>query len=283
VSPWEELVSTALVGTERRPLPAGPAPAPGPGEPGGAGGAVSGPGEPAGHEAVLLDRAALLVARRRAGRAAGRAEPLPPAPAERLPQVARPAGRRLAAVLTGRHAGLLLEWLEAAAGRGLRAPEHLLPELLERGRGERSLRPAIAVVAGARGRWLAGLNPRWAYLLGGVAGEAPGRQARLPDSTERRHAAFRIRTAAQLDSGLVQRLQGLPGPWDGELAAAVLDKISGAEASTYHLVPLCQLAAERLAPELFPKVASLRPDPPPPVARLAATLRFRHDMLKELQ
>jgi len=138
VNPWEELVSTALVGTERRQLP----------------GDLASPASPLADdpEAVLLDRAALEVARRRAGWTAGKAEPLPPAREEQVPLVGRAAGQRLGRMLGGNHAGLLPEWLGAVAALGLRVPEHLLPELLDRGRG-------------ARGGWLARLNPDWTYLL----------------------------------------------------------------------------------------------------------------------
>ncbi|WSG17506.1 DUF5691 domain-containing protein [Nonomuraea sp. NBC_01738] len=61
------------------------------------------------------------------------------------------------------------------AGRGVgerpdRAP-YVLPELLERGRRDRSIRAHIGRLAGRRGRWLAGRNPAWAYLLEEPTGE----------------------------------------------------------------------------------------------------------------
>src|SRR6266511_2260793 len=71
VAAWDELVSTALVGTERRPVPEV---------------TVAGVDVAAGEAAAqLLDRAALLAVERRAGRAARRAAPLPAAPEERTP------------------------------------------------------------------------------------------------------------------------------------------------------------------------------------------------------
>jgi hypothetical protein len=474
VTTWDELVSTALVGTERRQLP------------GGADGWSRPAGDP---EATLLDRAAIEVARRRAGRTAGRAEPLPPARDEHLPRVGRAAAQRLARMLGGDHATLLPEWLDAVAARGLRAPEHLLPDLLQRGRSERSARPAIAAVAGARGTWLARLNPEWAYLLaeagdqpldrgvwelGGSAerrgwlaslrardpdtarqalaatwpsealpdrlaflwslqeglspadepfleaalddrrrevrlaaadllGRLPGsalsrrmarralaclRRQRLPrdelvvepltecdremerDGVQRRPpggtgerawwliqlvarapldtwigwlgetpaevvglachdwgpvvqegwvraaiaqrdprwaaalaeggasvgllavlppaerarlATPRIRAVPRLEPQVAELLHGLPGPWTGELAEAVLDKIATAKPDNPFLESLCHNAAERLAPGLYRRVPALRPEPHRAVIRLGATLRFRHDMLKELQ
>ncbi|MFF4990028.1 DUF5691 domain-containing protein [Streptosporangium saharense] len=147
---WEDLVSAALVGTERRPLP-------------------SGESTP---EAELLDHAALLTVRARAGRLPREGSPLETAPEERQPEVPRAASARLARVLGGERSRLLAEWLQAAAGRGYRLSPHLLPELLDQAVRDRSIRPHLGVLAGARGRWLAGLNPAWGFLLEEVT--APG-------------------------------------------------------------------------------------------------------------
>jgi Family of unknown function (DUF5691) len=476
VTAWDELVSTALVGTERRQVPE-----------------VAVAGVAAGDDdaaAVLLDRAALLVAERRAGWVARRAEPLPAAPAERAPAASPAAARRLARLLDADHAELLSEWLSVAAARGVRAPAALLPDLLQRGRGDRALRAAIAAVAGERGIWLAGLNPDWAYLLAergadpaadgaevwefGAAGhrrdhlarlrahdpaaarellaaswaeETPDDRAlflavlddglaaadepfldralddrraavrdlaadllvRLPGSAlghrmaERAHRCVRVerrrlgaRLAVEPPAGCDRAMQrdgvrcrapkgtgerawwleqvvartplaswigwlgatpaeilrlkpdewgpvvkagwvraailqrdpawagallavrpnrellavlppgersshaarlvgdaafaGLPvlldeepGPWDGQLAEAVLARIRKARKNDWQLGQVCRLAAVRLRPELAARVEELTGDPPRPLVDLAATLRFRHDMLKELR
>ena len=137
---WAELVSAALVGTDRRPVPG------------------------------LLGRAAVGVVRRRAGQRPHRGEPLPAAPAEERP-LAPPAARaRLARMIGGERSRLLHEWLEAAAARGLRVPAEAVPWLLDHGAKDRSVRPLLGVVTGARGRWLARLNPDWSYLLREAAG-----------------------------------------------------------------------------------------------------------------
>jgi hypothetical protein len=155
---WGEHVTAALLGTQRRQPPAFPD--------------AVGEGDDA--AARLLAQAALLTVRRRAGRRPEQAEPLAPAPAETAPVVPPAAARRIERILAGEHARVLPEWLAAAAAAGRRVPAGALPDLLERGRTDRALRPYIARAAGRRAMWLALRNPDWAYL----AAEAPeGRTA----------------------------------------------------------------------------------------------------------
>ncbi|MEV7969340.1 DUF5691 domain-containing protein [Sphaerisporangium sp. NPDC088356] len=135
VEEWERLVSAALVGTDRRPVPG------------------------------LLGQAAAHTVGARAGQRLHRGEPLPAAPPEEQPLVPRAAGERVGRILDGEHPRLLPEWLEAAAVRGYRLPPKLVPRVLDHGARDRSLRAPIGVLAGARGRWLARLNPSWAYVL----------------------------------------------------------------------------------------------------------------------
>ncbi|WP_345024260.1 DUF5691 domain-containing protein, partial [Nonomuraea roseoviolacea] len=85
--------------------------------------------------------------------------------------VGRRAAERLARILGGEHERLLPEWLAAAAATGRRVPPYVLPELLDRGRRDHSMRAHLGVLAGRRGRWLAALNPSWAYLLEEPTGE----------------------------------------------------------------------------------------------------------------
>ncbi|WP_214110382.1 DUF5691 domain-containing protein, partial [Acrocarpospora catenulata] len=89
---------------------------------------------------------------------------------ETRPAAPRRAGDRLARMLGGEHPRLVEEWLEIAAERGVRVPAPLIPPLLDLGARDRSIRARLAVLTGARGRWLAGLNPAWAYLLGESSG-----------------------------------------------------------------------------------------------------------------
>lgn len=170
-TPWEELVTSALLGTDRRPPPPGPAP---PGK------------EP---PLALLDAAAVETLRRRAGLrpAAAPADRPAPAPHDPRPEPPAAARRRLAQLLADRAGGagsggrrgtapdlteLLPQWLAAAGDRGYRAPAAALPALLDAARARTDLRPQALAFAGPRGLWLARLNPEWRFALRGGSGTA---------------------------------------------------------------------------------------------------------------
>ncbi|MFF8591303.1 DUF5691 domain-containing protein [Streptomyces sp. NPDC015220] len=172
---WEELVTTALLGTDRRTPPVG---------------AV-------GREApvALLDAAAVETVRRRAGlRPATPAACPEPAPADPRPALPGAAARRLTMLLSDRPgvAGggrrgtapdlmeLLPQWLATANARGYAAPAEALPALLDAARGRTDLRPAALAFAGPRALWLARLNPDWRFALRA----APGGSAALPGPGE---------------------------------------------------------------------------------------------------
>jgi hypothetical protein len=158
VSAWQDLVTASLIGTERARVP----PAQVPGLPSLADPAADDPAT------VLLDRAALLTAARRAGRSPAHAEPLPVAEPDRRPVVSPAARDRLRRMLSGEHQDLLTEWLTAAVALGLRAPAHLLPALLDRARrasaADPELRRLAAEAGGSRASWLAGINPEWNFV-----------------------------------------------------------------------------------------------------------------------
>jgi hypothetical protein len=175
MSAWQDLVTASLIGTERAPVPASLVPGLPPAE-----GTTQDPA------AVLLDRAALLTAARRAGRRPDQAEPPPVCEPDPRPAVSRAAGRRLARMLGGEHLDLLPEWLNAVATRGLQPPLQLLPALLDRARrggpADWDLPRLVAEAGGPRARWLAGLNPDWQFVL-----------AETPNGDE----AWRLGTASQ--------------------------------------------------------------------------------------
>jgi Family of unknown function (DUF5691) len=156
VSTWHDLVTASLIGTERSVVPEVPVP--------GLPAREAQPGDPA---AILLDRAALLTAARRAGRRPDHAEPLPACEPDPRPVVSPAAWRRLARLLGDPDAALLIEWLTEVAAHGLRLPPQYLPSLLEQARRLRSKHPSLARLAaqtgGPRARWLAALNPDWEF------------------------------------------------------------------------------------------------------------------------
>ncbi|MFJ2767402.1 DUF5691 domain-containing protein [Streptomyces sp. NPDC087300] len=163
LTPWEELVTTALLGTDRR--------------------ALAAPGKEA--PLALLDAAAAQTVRRRAGlRPAPAATPPEPAADDPRPPLPTAARQRLATLLTdqpgtggsGRRGAapdlmeLLPQWLALANARGYGAPPELLPALLNAARGRTDLRPQALTFAGPRALWLARLNPDWKFALRSTPG-----------------------------------------------------------------------------------------------------------------
>ncbi|MEV4440235.1 DUF5691 domain-containing protein [Streptomyces sp. NPDC049577] len=217
-STWDELVSSALLGTERRTPPAPPR-----------------PGQDA--AAALLDAAAVQTVQRRAallpGTAGARPAPAPRDPRPPLPPAAR---QRLALLLADRAAGggrhgaspdlteLLPQWFEAANGHGYRAPEILLPALLETARARSDLRTHALALAGPRGQWLARLNPQWRYALrcGGTgagavaAGSSPVAVERVWEEGLFAERAAVLTSVRRQDPAAAQAL--LSGTWDRERA-----------------------------------------------------------------
>ncbi|MEU3980324.1 DUF5691 domain-containing protein [Streptomyces sp. NPDC026672] len=176
---WEELVTVALLGTDRR-APAWAAP---------------------GREApvALLDAAAVATVRRRAGLRPAPAAPRPePAADDPRPALPEAAARRLAVLLADRPGAgggrrgaapdlreLLPQWLAAANARGYAAPPEALPALLDAACGRTDLRPAVLAFAGPRALWLARLNADWRFALRA----APGGGTVLPEAGD--HDAVR--------------------------------------------------------------------------------------------
>ncbi|SCK15886.1 hypothetical protein H181DRAFT_01078 [Streptomyces sp. WMMB 714] len=183
---WEELVTAALLGTERRTPPGG------------------------GGAAELLDAAAVETVRRRAGLRPARAgERRPPAPLDTRPPLPPAASRRLASLLAARPesngsgsarrrgpdpdlAELLPQWLAFACGQGYRAPAAQLPALLDAARSRTDLRTRTLEFAGPRALWLAESNPDWRFALrhgvrtgtAGAAGAETGGEAAASQESE---------------------------------------------------------------------------------------------------
>jgi hypothetical protein len=159
MSIWTDIVTTAVVGTERQALPTSAADA--------ALQALLAQLDSTDREGALLHAAALTALHERAGRLpAKHGEALPEAaPAETLPRCNVRVTARLKLLLQGQHAELLPECLTALANAGQRVPEELLIALLERGRSHAELAALLPPVLGERGRWLARQHPDGASIL----------------------------------------------------------------------------------------------------------------------
>ncbi|MFG2903533.1 DUF5691 domain-containing protein [Kitasatospora sp. NPDC048286] len=170
--PWETLQTSALLGTDRRPLPATALP-------------LADAVDRGDQAAALLELAALAAVRRRAGALPVPAAepPGPPAAEDARPELPEPAARRLAVLLSGRTgsgggtlanlAELLPQWLTTARASGLRPPAALVPGLLDAARARSELRPDAVALAGPLGRWLAEQNPDWRFVLRTTTPELP--------------------------------------------------------------------------------------------------------------
>lgn len=158
-SPWQKVVSAALIGTERQPF-AVPV-------------ATGKLGQLLPHlngqaiEAGLLLTAATISLHQRAGWHP-RLYPISSQDVcdrKDLPLCSSRAARLLQQMLQGQYPEVLPEWLAIATQKGQRAPEFYLPDLLDLGKQRRDLRIAILPVLGQRGRWLAAQNLDWSYAI----------------------------------------------------------------------------------------------------------------------
>ena len=145
---WNALVSTAVVGTDRR-LPPDPT----------AGWDTwSGASDPA---VAVLDRAAAVVIARRAGACPDPAPPmvLPISPIDDRPVCPPACAVRLVRLLAGDHDLLLPEWLQRCEQLGVQLPWVSLPTLVLRGRRQPELDHVVRRLAGGRAEWLADVVP----------------------------------------------------------------------------------------------------------------------------
>jgi hypothetical protein len=154
---WAELVSVALVGTDRRPPPGDGLSL------GAADGAARTTADPA---LELLSRAVIAGLARRVGTPPERFEGTLPvaAPPDPRPPLPEPAVRRLRAILDS-YPKYLPEWLAAVRAAGYRVPAGFFPPLLDLARTNTLIRADLALVLGPPGRWLAGASGNWRYLL----------------------------------------------------------------------------------------------------------------------
>jgi hypothetical protein len=221
---FEDLVTAATVGLSRRPAEI-----------------TALTGAAAGHAGVLdatdpaaalLDAAALYTVASRAG-VRPTADVARPEPAEQetTPELPVRAANLLLEAASPDQA-LLADLLIAAGRAGYRLPAPLLPSLLDAAGRSKTLRPAVASVLGARGRWLAAYRPDWQRVLD--ASPEPG------DGS----APFSPAEAAAIMSALVQGTIATPRPnVPRDLLAAAARRLP-ADGPRDHAAELRQLAAK---------------------------------------
>lgn len=262
---WNDIVKTALIGSEKQPL------------------VLSLDILPTdmlarldGHdpEGKLLGATAVLALYNRAGWMPLHQPQTLPATCDLddLPRCSPRAGQHLATILGGQYAQVLPEWLQSAATVGVRASEEHLPALLEIGRKQEQHRAAILLVLGKRGRWLAAQNPAWEYaqdmstwdvttvwqtgnkaaremLLNWLRATDPGRARELLASTWSTEAT-RNRTAF-----LQMLATGLSMDDEPFLEAALDDRSKEVREKAAHL--LSHLPASRLVQRMIARVQPL--------------------------
>lgn len=171
---WEDLVGTAMVGTERRTFAfddelravAGPELP-----------AVAGAG--AGAEGQVLAAAAVVHNYRRAGRRPAKGSAPEAAPPHDRPACSDTAAQLLDLLLSGMvpvaggTTAMVEAWLTACAAAGRRPPDRMLAPLLDLATATPRLRPPAAAATGARGAWLARANPGWSWATPAATATSP--------------------------------------------------------------------------------------------------------------
>ncbi len=162
---WQEVVKTALLGTQRQPfkLPLRD----GAEKHAALQTCMQHINDTSSYEGVLLGVAATLSLYRRAGRPLQHMPTLPytPCAEDTQPISSHRACYYLDMLLREETHTLLQEWLTYAHAAGQRVPEEYLPALLDCGCKQKALRDAIIPVLGRRGYWLAAHNQAWMYAV----------------------------------------------------------------------------------------------------------------------
>jgi hypothetical protein len=155
---WNELVKTALLGTDRMALP----------ELGWSDkvGRLLSQLDPANREGALLAASAVVSLHRQCGTVTSPSEKsgFPTCETDLVPLCSSLGASYFTRMVQGQFPHLLPEFLSALVANGQRLPEEVLPDALDVGRKDVKLRNLVAGVVGRRGVWLASLNEEWNYV-----------------------------------------------------------------------------------------------------------------------
>ena len=156
---WQELVTCALLGTERQTpqLAAGE----------NALRELLTQLDVADREGALLRAAGTIALWRQAGqKLTSDPQPLPaPCPPDMMPVCGPRAREHLTLMLQGHYPELLPEWLALLHETKLRVPEEFLPALLDAGAKQAELRPLLLPILDRRGHWLAQQQTAWSFAV----------------------------------------------------------------------------------------------------------------------
>ncbi len=261
---WREMVTVALLGTDRRDPPAPPV--------GGLADLAADDPQPTPSQRLLQQVAGCTVVRR-AGLMPGPpvATVAPPAadPRPVTPHAATATWRRVVAdwpVLED-------EWVLAVIQRGRRLAPELVPPLLSRHRGDATRHARVLLAAGPLGLWMIDWSPRLAC----AAKRPPARPEAVAEG------------AAELpELPIVPELQPLLSAPAAQVARTLAAGLSAGQLGTAHRAVLVNLLA-RMAPSSLPAVAQAidRVEPSSPSIGVAFALanlaHLRHHMLTELE
>lgn len=256
---WTELVTTALLGTDRRepPRPL----------PGLLADLEADQPRPTASQRLLQQVGACVVVRR-AGVVPGEAAPpcAPPEPDAR--PVTSPAATATWRRVVADWPVLEDEWVLTVLGAGWRLAPELVVPLLGRHRTDPVRHARVTLAAGPIASWLAEWEPRLA--VASRVRPTPEAVGSLPELA------------------MVPELQALLGAPPAEVAASVAGGIHNGSLATAHRAMLVNFVARVQAPALVPlSVALDRTDPSRPAIGLAFALadlaRLRHRMLADLE
>lgn len=172
---WQDIVTNALLGTERKTFAIE--------QVNGAMGDVLSKLDMTQNEAALLNCAAVVALHNEAGKLPMSTQAdTAVCDTDEMPVCSERAAQHLALMLSGEYKEALDEWLTTLASTNKRVRELLLPTLLNYGNANKEHRGNIIPVLGKRGVWLAGQNPAWHY----ATGENPDEEIWQTGSSEER-------------------------------------------------------------------------------------------------
>jgi hypothetical protein len=208
MSEWEDVVTTGLIGTDRRPVPDG--------LPASWGSGIDQVSDPA--HAVLS-----LAARHRAASRAGdlllSCPPGPVGPPNWAPVASRAAHEILARLLSPPQVELLNLWLVAAVQSGEQvSAAYWTPLAMVAARTVELDRTAFAAAVGDRGVWFVEQNPQWARL-------AKDLRSRVSDEASQQHRVGKAEVTEDAVRADPELIMHAGTPWSKQLTSTVLEII----------------------------------------------------------